>query len=476
MDYLQMIGRLRGVTATVVGLGISNLPLIDFLLTHGVHVTARDGKSREALGEIPAYLESRGIPLFCGASYLDGINEQLIFRTPGLRPDKPELLEAVARGSIMTSEMELFLSLTPARVIGITGSDGKTTTTTLTGLFLSNECKRRGFGNTYVGGNIGEPLLPYVEKMTADDFAVVELSSFQLQTVTRSADIAALTNLSENHLNWHKDMEEYVRAKTNIYAHKQNKRAVFNAENPDSVALLGGVLRPVTLFSSKKTYLCEFAPLLKAGDSAVYARGGQIYFADGRCEEPILEVSEIRLPGKHNLENYMTALAVTHGLVSRESILAVAREFTGVRHRLEPVRELDGVRYYNSSIDSSPSRTAAALSALFPEKPIVICGGADKGCNFAPLADSLCRYASAVVLTGHTAPKIKAVLMTCPDVQKGNFPVYEEPDFQKAVELARAVAKAGDIVLLSPACTSFDAFKNFEERGNRFCTIVRGFH
>lgn len=473
MDFLQTVEKLRGVTATVVGLGISNLPLIDFLLKHGVRVTARDGKMREALGDIPEYLEARRIPLFCGEGYLEGIHEQLIFRTPGLRPDKPALLAAVARGSVLTSEMELFLQLTPARVIGITGSDGKTTTTTLTGLFLERECQRTGKGNTFVGGNIGEPLLPRLEKMTADDYAVVELSSFQLQTVTRSADIAALTNLSENHLNWHRDMNEYVLAKTNIFTHTQNKRAVFNAENPDSVALLAGVSQPVTLFSSKKTHFCEFAPLLKKGDSAVYARDGVIYYATDRQEEALLEVSEIRLPGKHNLENYMAALAVTHGLVSRESILAVARKFTGVRHRLEPVRKLDGVRYFNSSIDSSPSRTQAALSALAPEKPIVICGGADKGCHFEPLAESLCKHASAVVLTGQTAAVIHAALMNCPDVQNGNLPVYREADFQKAVELARSVAKAGDIVLLSPACTSFDAFKNFEERGDRFCEIVR---
>ncbi|MBQ9805005.1 MAG: UDP-N-acetylmuramoyl-L-alanine--D-glutamate ligase [Clostridia bacterium] len=475
MNFLKTAKDLQNVTATVVGLGISNLPLIDFLLAHGARVTARDGKEREALGELPRRLEEKGVPLFCGASYLQGIDERLVFRTPGLRPDHPALLEAVKNGSVLTSEMELFLALTKATVIGITGSDGKTTTTTLTGLFLQEECRKKGAGRVFVGGNIGEPLLPYVEEMTADDYAVVELSSFQLQTVKRSADIAAVTNLSENHLNWHVDMAEYVRAKTNIFAHPQNRRVVLNAENAESMALRAQITQPVTLFSSKKTGYAELLLYLREGDGAVFAKDGQICYSDGKTDEVLLEISEIRLPGVHNLENYMTALALTHGEVGTDSILAVARKFTGVRHRLEPVRELDGVRYYNSSIDSSPSRTAAALSALAPEKPIVICGGADKGCSFEPLAEVLCKHAKAVILTGQTAPKIREVLNACPEVQSGTLPILENADFQGAVELARTTAREGDIVLLSPACTSFDAFRNFEERGDTFCQIVRAF-
>ncbi len=470
MNFLKTAKDLQNRTATVVGLGISNLPLIDFLLAHGARVTARDGKSREALGDLPSRLAAKGVPLFCGSSYLRDINEQFIFRTPGLRPDKHELLEAVQSGSILTSEMELFLELTKATVIGITGSDGKTTTTTLTGLFLQEECRKRGVGKVFVGGNIGEPLLPYVEEMTADDYAVVELSSFQLQTLKRSADIAAVTNLSENHLNWHLDMAEYVRAKTNIFAHPQNRRVILNAENSESMALRAQITQPVTLFSSVKTSYTEFSPYLQAGDSAVFERDGQILYCDQAGEKTLLKTASIRLPGKHNLENYMTALALTHGLVSDNSIRAVAQSFTGVRHRLEPVRELDGVRYYNSSIDSSPSRTAAALSALAPEKPIVICGGADKGCSFEPLAEVLGKHAKAVILTGQTAPKIRAVLSAFP-----TLPIYESASFQGAVELARKIARTGDIVLLSPACTSFDAFRNFEERGDTFCKIVRDF-
>jgi UDP-N-acetylmuramoylalanine--D-glutamate ligase len=249
---------------------------------------------------------------------------------------------------------------------------------------------------------------------------------------------------------------------------------VLNAENAPSVELLRERRGRVSLFSSKRRSYDEFSPLLRDGDCAVYARDGWIYHSDGKREDAKLRMDEILLPGVHNLENYMTAIALTEGLVSVESLLDVAKRFTGVRHRLERVRVLDGVTYYNSSIDSSPTRTAAALSSL-EQKSIVICGGADKNLSFEPLADVLCARAKAVVLTGATAEKIRRVLITRPEVQSGALPIYRDPDFRGAVELARSIAKEGDVVLLSPACTSFDAFRNFEERGDVFCEIVRAF-
>ncbi len=465
---------LRGTRCAVVGLGISNLPLIDFLLGQGAHVLGCDRKTRDALGSTADELEQKGVLLSLGDAYLDSLDAEVIFRSPGLRPDLPAFAAAVSRGATLTSEMELFLKLTPATVIGVTGSDGKTTSTTITGLFLEAECRRRGKGCVYVGGNIGVPLLPLVGQMTADDFAVIELSSFQLQTLRQSAERAAITNLSPNHLNWHTDMDEYVRAKTNIYRHTENRLLVINAENARSVELLRERQGGVTLFSSVRHAYQDFSTLLKDGDAAVWVRDGQIFYSDGANEESLLPVNEILLPGVHNLENYMTAIALTHGLVSSESLLDVARSFTGVRHRLERVRVHEGVTYYNSSIDSSPSRTAAALSAL-TEKPIVICGGADKNLSFEPLADALCARAKAVVLTGATAEKIRLVLSARPEAQSGALPICSDPDFEAAVRLARKIAVKGDVVLLSPACTSFDAFRNFEERGNRFCEIVRSF-
>ena len=463
-----------GVSCAVLGFGISNRPLVELLLDCGAAVTVRDQKAFEALGADAERLAARGARFITGAHSLEELTEEVVFRSPGIRPDLPAICQALEHGAVLTSEMELFLELTPATVIGVTGSDGKTTSTTLTGLMLKHECARTGRGRVFVGGNIGTPLLPLLSEMTADDFCVAELSSFQLQTMKRSAFRAAVTNLSENHLNWHHGMEEYIEAKTNIYRHEQNRLLVTNAECALTRTLAQDCEQSVTYFSSTRTSHRDFLLLLKAGDRAVYCKNGTIVLWNGCEEMPLLDAAEIRLPGQHNLENYMTAIALTDGLVSRESILDVARNFTGVRHRLELVREFEGVSYYNSSIDSSPTRTAAALSAM-KQKPIVICGGRNKGLDFAPLAQALYRSARAVILTGEAAPDIRAALDACGMAKNSSLSIFTESDFTNAVCLARSVAKDGDVVLLSPACTSFDAFSNFEERGNRFCEIVDGF-
>ena len=459
--------KLHGATVSVVGLGISNRPLVDFLLEKGAHVTARDVKPREALGALVDAWEAKGVRLLCGEGYLEDLDEEIIFRAPGIRPDIPAFARALENGAILTSEMELFLDLTPAPVLGITGSDGKTTTTTLTGLFLEEECRRTGRGRVFVGGNIGTPLLPLVEEMTKEDFVVVELSSFQLQTMKRSPERAAMTNISVNHLNWHTDMEEYVEAKTNIYRHSPNSLFVTNGQNETTKELAAECGRDVTLF---------FGEGEGYGKKRVFLRDGVICLGDGNAVNELLPVEKILLPGKHNVENYMTAIALTEGLVSRESILAVATTFKGVKHRLEVIDEIDGVTYYNSSIDSTPTRTAAALSALAPQRPVVICGGYDKKTPYEPLAESLCRHAKAVVLTGASAPLIRAALEKTDAVKTGALPVYADGDFEKAIHLAKSAAEKGDIVLLSPACASFDAFANFEERGERFRQIVKTFH
>ena len=465
---------LQAHTCTAVGLGVSNLPLVDFLLELGAHVSVRDQKAREAFGALADSLEARGVKLFLGSDYLDRIDEDVIFRSPGLRPDLPAFVQAIQRGAVLTSEMELFLELTPATVIGITGSDGKTTTTTVTGLLLERECAKRGHGRVFVGGNIGEPLLPRVHEMTADDFAVVELSSFQLQTMRVPPMRSAMTNITPNHLNWHLDMDEYISAKTNIYRGDKNRLLVANAENAVTQRLAAAHAKAVTWFSSSRASVKEFGTLLKQGDRAVYFKNGAVTLWDGAREHAVLNADEILLPGKHNLENYMTAIALTDGYVTDETVREIATTFTGVRHRLERVRTVGGVTYYNSSIDSSPTRTAAALSAL-SQKPIVICGGYDKNIPFEPLADALCAQAKAVVLTGATAQKIREALEVHAEVQNGTLPICTEPDFTGAVGLAHDLAREGDTVLLSPACASFDAFPNFAARGDRFCEIVNGF-
>lgn len=475
MNFNEWGSRFPDLSCTVIGLGISNLPLIGFLLRHGVPVTARDRKNREELGETAARMDAMGVPLILGEHYLDGLTEPVIFRSPGLRPDVPELCEAVRRGAVLTSEMELFFDLTPARRIGVTGSDGKTTTTTLTSLLLKEELRRTGgAGRVYVGGNIGTPLLPLVEEMTPDDFAVTELSSFQLQTMKRSPERAAITNVSPNHLNWHTGMEEYIEAKTHVFSGEGNRLLVLNAENDVTRGLSARRGGRVTWFSSAKHSFAEFSDLCLAGDRAVWEEDGWIRMGDGTGSVPMLEAGKILLPGRHNLENYMTALALTEGLISPEAAEAVATTFCGVPHRLERIRTVGGVTYYNSSIDSSPTRTAAALSAL-REKPIVICGGYDKHLSYVPLAEALCRRAKAVVLTGATAGKIREALEPFPEVAGGKLPVLEAKTFTEAVLLAKNTAHPGDTVLLSPACASFDAFRNFEERGDTFRRLVENF-
>lgn len=464
--------RLCGASCAVIGLGISNRPLVELLLRLGARVTARDRKSEAELGDYAVQLRKAGVSLCLGEGYLEDLCEEILFRAPGLRPDLPAFAQAVARGAILSSEIELFLDMTPATVLGITGSDGKTTSTSVAGEILRAECARTGEGRVFVGGNIGIPPTSFLEQTQEGDLVVLELSSFQLQNATRSPEVSAITNITPNHLNWHTDMQEYADAKRRIYAFAPNRRLVANAENPTvrEMALASG--RRVTWFSSLKRSVGEFSSLMHEGDHAIFAdREGSVRLFDGERERHLLSVQDIRLPGRHNLENYMTAIGLTEGYASPESILQVARNFRGVAHRLELVCERGGIKYYNSSIDSSPTRTAAALSAL-AEKPIVICGGYDKNLSFAPLAEVLCARAKAVVLTGATAGRIREALLAHTARTGEEIPVLADADFARAVALAKGYARAGDTVLLSPACASFDAFRNFEERGETFRRLV----
>jgi len=467
----ELLRRIRNGICEVLGLGVSNLPLCRWLADRGATVIGRDKKSESELGATAKELKSLGVKLITGEAYLDGIGgadpeNTLVFRSPGIRPDIKGIVEALNKGALLTSEMELFFELTPTKIIGVTGSDGKTTTTTLIGellrlQFMSDRTGRR----VYVGGNIGEPLLPRVDEMRAGDIAVVELSSFQLMTMKCSVNRAVITNITPNHLDWHTGMAEYATAKANICNHFPCEHITLNAENEGTACIGEGTALPVTYFSSKR------AGLTKSG-TAIYEREGEIVFFDGDREEKIISVSSIKLPGRHNIENYMAAISATWGLVSKEVIREIAETFNGVEHRCELVRVFRGARYYNSSIDSSPTRTAAAL-ASFSQKVIIICGGYDKNIPFEPLADALCEKAKTVVLTGATAEKIKDAIIRCPAYTDGLFDIIEESDFETAVKAAANSAYPGDIVILSPACASFDAFKNFAERGRKFKEIIK---
>ena len=455
MTIQEYLSSLRGKTAAVLGIGVSNTPLIELLCRSGVQVIACDKKSREDLGERAKQLEALGAHLQLGEGYLDDLRADVVFRTPGMRPDVPALLEAKARGSIVTSEMEIFFEVCPCTIIGVTGSDGKTTTTSIIAEML------RAAGKTvYLGGNIGHPLLCDAEKMQPEDFAVVELSSFQLLDMKRSPHIAVMTNLAPNHLDVHKDMDEYIAAKENIYLHQhEGDIAIFNEDNDITRSLSEKVSARMRLFSRRE----------EVADGA-FLRGDTIVLRHDGCEEAVMQISDIRLPGMHNVENYLAAVTALDGLVPYEVMRETARTFVGVEHRIEPVRTIRGVQWYNDSIASSPTRTIAGLNA-FNEKVILLAGGYDKHIPFAPLAPEVVKHVKLLILCGATADAIEKAVCECPDYH-GSPEIVRCDSLEDCVKTAYERAVRGDIVTLSPACAAFDQFANFMERGKAFKKLV----
>ena len=453
-EYLET---LRGRSIAVIGMGVSNTPLIRMLLRSELKVTVCDKSPRERVEEQAAELESLGAKLRLGPDYLAKIHKaDIIFRTPGLSPNTPELQKAVGGGSILTSEMELFFQLCPCPIIGVTGSDGKTTTTTLISEFLKEAGK-----NVYLGGNIGKPLLPDVDGMTPDDVAVVELSSFQLMSMDRSPNVAVFTNLSPNHLDYHHTMEEYTSAKLNIFCHQRPEdRAIFNYDNDITRSLAKMAVGQAMLFSRKQKL-----------EEGVYLRDDAIWLTNSMGSREVLPLSDIRIPGVHNIENYMAAIAAVDGIVPDKCVRAVAQRFTGVEHRIELVRELNGVRYYNDSIGTSPTRTMACLDS-FDQKLIIIAGGYDKGVPFTQLGMAMVEKVKVLILTGDTAPAIKKAVEEAEGYAESGLRLIETEDLAAAVAAARDVAREGDVVVLSPACAAFDRFKNFMERGKVFKQLV----
>lgn len=454
MKFEQYLDSLQGKTVAVIGIGVSNRPLIELLAARGISVTARDRQQRQALGDYAARLEGMGCRLCLGEGYLDGLDEDVVFRTPGMRPDVPELAAAVERGSMLTSEMEVFFEVCPCPIIAVTGSDGKTTTTTIIAELL------RSAGKTVnLGGNIGHPLLAETASIHPEDVAVLELSSFQLMTMKRSPHIAVITNLSPNHLDVHKDFAEYIAAKENIFTHQcAQDIAIFNADNSITAQQAERALGRARLFSRKDEV-----------EDGVFLRDGKIIARHGGQERVVMTREDIRLPGEHNVENYLAAIAAVDGMVSDEQIAAFARSFGGVEHRIELIRTLDGVRWYNDSIASSPSRTIAGLRA-FPEKVILIAGGKDKGISYAELGPVVNDHVKLLLLCGATAGVIRQSVEQAENYQ--GLEIIDVEDYHQAAGIARERAAEGDVVILSPASTSFDRFKNFMERGKAFKEVV----
>lgn len=446
---------LKGKSVTFCGIGRSHMPLMALFKSKGAVVSARDRRSLAELGENGEKLQALGISLHLGEAYLQDMDEDIIFRTPGMKYHLPELEEARKRGQAVTSELEVFFDLCPCKTYAVTGSDGKTTTTTLIAEFLKAEGK-----TVHVGGNIGKPLLPEIEDIAPADCAVAELSSFQLISMKESPQVAVVTNLSPNHLDMHKDMREYIDAKRNIYLHQNAfSRTVCNSDNEITASFAPEVRGDLWLFSRKEK-----------PSRGVWCDGETI-FVNG---EEVLKVGDIKIPGWHNVENYMAAIGAVWGDVSPENIRRVAKEFGGVEHRAELVRELDGVKYYNDSIASSPTRTISGTLSLYKEKIILICGGYDKHIPYAPLGPVICEKVKTLILLGATGPKIEEAVKNAANYQEGAPRILRATSMEEAVALTQREAVPGDVVSLSPASAAFDLYPNFEVRGRHFKELVNG--
>ena len=440
---------IKGKNVTVIGIGISNLPLIKYLVSLGASVTACDKRGKEDLGSNYTDLADLGVKFNLGEDYLKNIDGEIIFKTPGMRYDVKELMDARERGAVVTSEMEVFFDVCPSHMIAITGSDGKTTTTTLVNKMMT----KAGY-KTWLGGNIGNPLLTQTEEMKADDWVILELSSFQLHTMRKSPEIAVITNISPNHLDMHKDYQEYIDAKKNIMLYQnENNILVVNADNEVTSKIGKEAKGTLKCFSRNKTNADFYLD-----NDFIMCRG-----------EQVLNINEISVPGMHNVENYMAAMAAVEGLVGYDAIREVAKEFQGVEHRIEFIREINGAKYYNSSIDSSPNRTINTLR-VFEGKPVIlISGGKDKGIPYDEIGEPIVNGVKTLILIGATSDKIEeAVKQTGKSVE-----IIRKTSYEDVVSCAKEIAEPGDIVLLSPASTSFDMFRNFEERGNLFKELVK---
>lgn len=455
MNLQHFFEFIHGKTVTFCGIGRSHLPLIQLFQKKGALVSARDKRSLEELGDNGKLLQSLGVRLVLGEDYLQDLNEEIIFRTPGMKYHLPQLEAARKAGSAVTSEMEVFFELCPCKIYAVTGSDGKTTTTSIIAEFLKAQGK-----TVHLGGNIGKPLLPEIESIRPEDCAVVELSSFQLISMGESPDVAVVTNLSPNHLDVHKDMQEYIDAKKNIFRH----------QNAFSRTVLG----------AGNEITASFAPEVR-GDCWMFRRGGPVdrgVWCDEESiyvgQEKLMPISQIKIPGWHNVENYMAAIAAVWGDVDPEVIRQVAATFNGVEHRAELVRELRGVKYYNDSIATSPTRVISGMLSLFPQKILMIAGGYDKHIPFEPLGPVVCDKVKTLILLGATAQKIQDAVRSAENYKEGAPEILRVETMEQAVAAAAAHAQPGDIVSLSPASAAFDLYPNFEVRGKHYKELVNG--
>ena len=444
----------------VCGLGKSNLPFLNMLTKEGIIVTAYDRRSESKLPPslISNLKSNSNIVLRAGDETVWNETYDIIIRTPGISFLSENINKMRQRGTIVTSEMEIFFELCPCPIIGITGSDGKTTTTTIIAKILDQTGKK-----VHLGGNIGNPLLPKINEIKSNDIAVVELSSFQLMSMRKSPERAVITNISPNHLDFHSSIDEYIESKKQIIYHQLPfSCAVLNFDNPETKKMSGNV-RGKCIFFSRISQL----------DSGVWIneKGDIIYSFNGK-DEFIINKSNIKLPGNHNIENYLAAIACIFDLVDSENIKTVANKFSGVEHRIEFVRELNGVSYYNDSIASTPTRTINGTLSLFNKKVILIAGGYDKKVPFDSLAKEIIKKVSTLVLIGDSAFKIYKEILNLKEYDSKLTKIVFADNMNEAVIQAKNHSQPGDIVVLSPACASFGLYENFEERGKDFKNLV----
>lgn len=450
----KFYNELKGKKVAFIGAGVSHKQLIEIFVKKGAVVTLCDKKELEGFGEYAETLKKLNINLSLGEHYLEGLkNQDLIMRTPGFEFFTKELQDEIKGGTEVASEMELFFRLCPCKIYAVTGSDGKTTTTSLIAKMLEESGKK-----VYLGGNIGRALLPIAEEVEENDVAVVELSSFQLISMKQSPDVAVVTNVTPNHLDHHKDMQEYIDAKRNILIwQNENCKAVLGYENDVSKGMEADVKGSVRFFTR----------LSKIDNGAFIDDAGYLTL-DGR---QIVHQSEVALRGLHNLENLLAAFAAVEGDVADEIMAKVAREFKGVEHRIEPVRTLNGVQWFNDSIATSPTRVIAGLKA-FPQKICIIAGGYDKNIPYEPLAKPVLDHVKLLVVMGQTGPKIEKVVSEHPDFASSGLKILHAETMEQAVQLMYENTVEGDIVSLSPASAAFDLYPNFEYRGRHYKELV----
>ena len=442
----------------IIGLGVSNLPLIDYFHEKKSKVTVFDSReigeiSKEIMDKVTNY----AMEISLGKGYLNKLQGfDLILRSPSCLPTVPELEEEAARGAIITTEVELLMKMCPAEVIGVTGSDGKTTTTTL----ISEILKKAGY-NCYVGGNIGTPLFTKLHEIKPDDKVVLELSSFQLMGMEVSPNISVITNITPNHLNVHKDYEEYIDAKKNIFkCQNRDGIVILNYDNEITRNCASEVKGKVIFFSSKEKL-----------DNGYIVDNGVIKECDDKLRKHIVSAKELTIRGKHNYENICAAIAATRTLVDIATAIEVIKTFPGVEHRIEFVKEINGVKWYNDSASSTPSRTISGLNA-FDEEIVLIAGGADKNLDYTPIAKPILDKVKTLILMGQTSGKIFDSVKAEEEIENKEINIYMVNSLSQAVILAKRYSLPGQVVLFSPASTSFDMFKNMYDRGHQFKDIV----